>query len=209
MKTAIYMRVSTEDQSIELQERAISNFLRLKGISQSLIYKDEANTGGNTQRPDLKRLLEDCKQGKIELVVVWKLDRLSRSLNDLLDLLKLLNDNKVTFASVTEMIDLSNPFGIMTMQMLGVFAEFERNIIKSRTKAGMAVKKAQGVHCGRKSSITKEIVDKILIYRKEDGFSYNEICRATGLTMGKVVHILKKHNMRYIDELDKSTKALK
>ncbi len=186
------MRVSTEEQSIALQEDAIMRFLNYKGISNIQIYKDEGLSGKDTNRPALKKLLEDCKQGKVELLVVWKLDRLSRSIKDLLGLMETLKEDNVKFASVMEQIDLTNPYGEMSMQILAVFAQFERNIISARTKAGMAIiKKTTGKHMGRKSLISQTIRDQVITLRKS-GASYNQIARALSINRSLVVRIVYK-----------------
>jgi DNA invertase Pin-like site-specific DNA recombinase len=207
VKTAIYMRISTEEQSIEAQMRAITSFLQYKGISQYQIYKDEGFSGKNSDRPALKQLLNEAKQGTIDLIVVWKLDRLSRSLSDLIALLKRLNEHNVKFASVTEQIDMSTPHGVMMMQMIGVFAEFERNMIIARTKAALAVKKANGVHCGRPNSVassTRDLVIELYNY----GATKSQIIHSTRLPVNKIDYILRVYRSSTAYEVTKDIKDI-
>lgn len=198
MITAIYMRVSTDLQSIKLQEDAISSYLQYRGLTNTQKYVDEDKSGKNTDREALNKLLEDCKQGKIERLVVWKTDRLSRSLEDLLSLIKRLNEYNVEFVSVTENIDLGNPFGKACMQILGVFSEFERSMISVRTKAGMAsIKASTGKHMGRKSSLRPEVRQHVLTMRAE-GKTFKEIEKETTLSYQTVRRIVIKNQLNAI-----------
>jgi DNA invertase Pin-like site-specific DNA recombinase len=207
LKTAIYMRVSTEEQSISLQSKAITSFLQYKGISDYQVYTDEGFSGKNSERPALKRLLDEAKQGKIDLIVVWKLDRLSRSLSDLISLLKSLNEHGVKFASVTEQIDMSTPHGVMMMQMIGVFAEFERNMIISRTKAALAVKKASGVHCGRPNSVDSLTRQRVIdLYRS--GAPKKAIMTETGLSINKIDYIVRVSKILTVQQVTSDSNTL-
>ena len=109
--TAIYVRVSTEDQSVNAQLQAISTFLASKTTSPTQIYQDQGYSGKNDKRPAFKMLLDDIKAGKVSTLIVYKLDRLSRSLTDLLGLLKTLQAYSTTFISISESIDLSTASG--------------------------------------------------------------------------------------------------
>lgn len=148
MKTAIYVRVSTSDQSNSMQKREIAAYLKNKGITGFDTYEDTM-TGITFNRPALKELLKACNAGQVETLVVYKLDRLGRSLSQLIEVLEELKNNKVTFISVKDNIDLSTPVGVLLMHLMGAFAQFERDIIVERTKSGMANAKAKGVSIGR------------------------------------------------------------
>lgn len=193
MITAIYMRVSTEKQHVDLQMQAISSFLQYKGITEYIKYVDEDKSGKNTNRPELKKLLDDCKQGKVSSLIVYKLDRLSRSLQDLLELLGFLNEHNVTFVSVTENLDFTNPFGKACMQMLGVFSEFEREIIRARTKAGMQAIKVNHPDkpMGRQTYIRPSIQYQVVTMRKS-GSTYPQIIEKTGVSLKQARNIVKK-----------------
>ena len=157
-----YARVSkSEDQDAAPQIRA------LKEAGCAKLF-EEAASGGRWDRPELHRLLDQLRSG--DTLVVWKLDRLSRSLKDLLTILERVDAAGGKFRSLTEAIDTSGPAGRMLMQMLGAFAEFEREMIRERTRAGLREARAKGRVPGRKPKITaeqqKEIVDAVSSGRK-------------------------------------------
>src|SRR3954469_114701 len=131
-----YARVSkVEGQDASLQVAA----LRTAGCERLF---QEAGSGGRWDRPELHRLLDQLRPG--DVVVVWKLDRLSRSLKELMLSLERIEQAGVGFRSLTEAVDTTGPAGRMMMQMLGAFAEFERAMIRERTRAGLAAARAQG-----------------------------------------------------------------
>src|SRR5215510_710860 len=136
-----YCRVSTDDQNPDLQLAA----LKRAGCKQ--IFTDKA-TGAHIKRPELAKCLKALKVG--DVLVVWKLDRLGRSLHDLIGLLDDLKTRGVAFKSLTESIDTATPTGRAMWQMVGILAELERSLIQERTKAGRAAAKARGVKMGRK-----------------------------------------------------------
>ena len=131
-----YARVSKgETQDTRLQEAA----LRTAGVER--LFTEQAS-GGRWERPQLQRLLDQLRPA--DVVVVWKLDRLSRSLKDLLHIMERIAQAEAGFRSLTEAIDTTTPAGRMLMQMVGSFAEFERAMIRERTQAGLAIARAEG-----------------------------------------------------------------
>lgn len=143
-----YARVSKgEDQSTAVQRR----LLREAGAER--VY-EEAASGGRWDRPELTRLLDQLRSG--DVVIVWKLDRLSRSLKDLLHLLERIETTGAGFRSLTESIDTTTPAGRMLMQMLGSFAEYERAMVKERTAAGLAAARAEGRVGGRRPKLSAQ-----------------------------------------------------
>jgi DNA invertase Pin-like site-specific DNA recombinase len=128
----------------------------------------EAGSGGRWDRPELHQLLDQLRSG--DTLVVWKLDRLFRSFKDLLIILERINIAGAQFRSLTEAIDTSGPVGRMVMQMLGSYAEFEREMIRERTRAGLREARANGRVPGRRPKITaeqqKELVEAVLSGRK-------------------------------------------
>jgi DNA invertase Pin-like site-specific DNA recombinase len=141
-----YARVSkSETQDTTAQVDA----LRVAGCER--IFQ-EAASGGRWDRPELLRMVEHLRAG--DVVVVWKLDRLSRSLKDLLNILDRVERAGATFRSLTEAVDTSGPSGRMMMQMLGSFAEFERAIVKERTNEGLKAARARGNAGGRKPKLS-------------------------------------------------------
>lgn len=157
-----YARVSKSgDQQTAPQIRA------LKEAGCKKIFEESAS-GGRWDRPELHRLLGQLREG--DTLVVWKLDRLSRSLKDLLMILDQVEAVGAKFCSLTEAVDTSGPAGRMVMQMLGAFAEFEREMIRERTKAGLTEARAKGRMPGRKPRLTttqqEEVVDAVTSGRK-------------------------------------------
>jgi len=191
MKTAIYMRVSTQKQNVDSQEHAISLFLKSKSFSNVEFYVDKGESGKKASRPELNRLLNDIKGGKVETLIVYKLDRLFRSLTDLLISLRMFQEHKIVFISIQEQIDLSTPTGVLFMQMLGAFGEFERTIIVERVKAGLENAKAKGKKLGKPSRIPLE-VQKQAFTLKESGKSYSEVSFITGLKIPAIQRIMKR-----------------
>lgn len=142
-----YARVSTAEQDTFAQEEA------LKAAGCEKIFHETAS-GGKWDRPELHRLLDQLRAG--DILVVWKLDRLSRSLRDLLTIIDHLSKEDCGFVSLTEAVDTTTAAGRMLLQIIGSFGEFERNIIRERTTAGLARAKAQGKHLGRRSKLSPE-----------------------------------------------------
>jgi DNA invertase Pin-like site-specific DNA recombinase len=140
-----YARVSKDDQDTATQVAA------LKAAGCEKIYREKAS-GGRWDRPELHRLIEQLRKG--DVLVVWKLDRLSRSLRDVLILMERLGQTKAGFKSLTEAIDTTTPAGRMMMQMVGVFAEFERAMLKERTKAGLETARQEGRIGGRRAKLS-------------------------------------------------------
>ena len=142
MKTAIYIRVSTEDQaregySLEVQRECLEAFAKKEGHQIYKIYSDDGISGYSAERPALKELLDDAKAKKFEMVLVYKIDRFSRNLRDLLNLVDGLSSCGVGFKSATELFDTTTSSGKLMFQQLGSFAEFERNRIAERVFPGM------------------------------------------------------------------------
>ena len=142
-----YARISTVDQSLNLQIDA------LKAAGCDLIYLDEGISGAKTKRPGLTKAIKGLKRD--DTLVVWRLDRLGRSMKHLIELTSLLETKGVGFQSLSDAIDTSTPGGKLYFHLMGAFAEFERNLISERTKAGMAAAKARGVKMGRPRKATE------------------------------------------------------
>lgn len=140
-----YARVSTNEQDTAAQVNA------LEAVKCERIYREKAS-GGRWDRPELHRLLDQLRKG--DVLVVWKLDRLSRSLRDVLTIMERLTEAKAGFRSLTEAIDTTTPGGRMMMQMVGAFAEFERAMLKERTKAGLEAARQEGRIGGRRPKLS-------------------------------------------------------
>src|SRR3954462_10595450 len=180
-----YARVSKGDeQNNTLQAKA----LRAAGCRRLF---EEAASGGRWDRPELHRLLDQLREG--DMVVVWKLDRLSRSLKDVLHIMERIAQAGAGFLSITEDIDTTTPAGRMMMQMVGAFAEFERAMIRERTSAGLAAARAEGRVGGRRKKLesTKrnEIAESVVSGRKSGA----EMARLYNVSQPTVSRIVAEH----------------
>lgn len=142
-----YARVSTQDQNLDLQLNALADF----GCEK--VFKEKVS-GKNKERPELNNLLGQLRAG--DSVVVWKLDRLGRSIQDLIYLVELFKSNEVNFVSITDSIDTSTAMGRFTFNIFASLAQFEREIIRERTNAGLSAARAKGRKGGRPSGLSKE-----------------------------------------------------
>ena len=140
-----YARVSTQDQDTQAQIAALA------AAGCERVFQETAG-GGRWDRPELQRLLEQLRPS--DVLVVWKLDRLSRSLKDLLLILDKIDKADAAFQSLTEAIDTATPAGRMMMQIVGAFAEFERVMLRERTKTGLDAARSEGRIGGRRSKLT-------------------------------------------------------
>lgn len=167
MKLALYARVSkpqrgqlsdaqAKEQNPEVQLRELREWAGRSKHPVMIEYVDRLS-GKNTRRPELQKLMRDAIKGlrDIEAVVVWRLDRFGRSVRDLHNLIAELNEAGIAFICLKDGFDLTTPGGRAMFGMLAVFAEFERNVIAERTKAGLALAKAEGRLPGRKIDARK------------------------------------------------------
>jgi DNA invertase Pin-like site-specific DNA recombinase len=143
-----YARVSTEEQNLSLQKQA------LRAAGCKVIIEDQGVSGAATVRPGLTDVLTRLKKG--DVLVVWRLDRLGRSLAHLIEIIDGLGKAGVGFASLTESIDTTTAGGRLVFHMMGALAEFERGLIAERTRAGMKAAKRRGKHVGRPSKLTRQ-----------------------------------------------------
>jgi DNA invertase Pin-like site-specific DNA recombinase len=144
-RVAIYARVSTNEQDTELQERELREYVESRGWTYE-VYRDKGQSGARTDRPELVRLLADLGKRKLDIVVVWALDRLARSLRQLLEIAEQCQSLGVDLVSLRQNIDTTLPAGRLTFQILGAVAEFEREMLRERVKAGMAQARRIGKH---------------------------------------------------------------
>jgi DNA invertase Pin-like site-specific DNA recombinase len=180
-----YARVSKgDDQSNAAQASALT------AAGCERIFEETAS-GGRWDRPVLHDMLRQLRRG--DVVVVWKLDRLSRSLKDLLHLMERIEEVGAGFRSLTESIDTTTPAGRMMMQMVGSFAEFERAMIRERTSAGLAQARAEGRIGGRRKKLDPkkraEIAESVLSGRK----SAAEMARLYDISQPTVSRIVAAH----------------
>ena len=154
---------------------------------------EEVASGSRWDRPELHRMLDHLREG--DTVVVWKLDRLSRSLKDVLHIMERIAQAGAGFLSTTENINTTNPAGRMMMQMIGSFAEFERAMIRERTSAGIAAARAEGRVGGRRKKLDaakrREIAESVII----GGKSGAEMVRLYNISQPTVSRIVTQHRV--------------
>ena len=151
MTVALYARVSTAEQSVETQLRALYAYVEARGWKIFREYTDVGYTGASAARPDLDALMRDAAACRFKVVLVWKFDRLFRSVAHMVEALQHFHALGIDFISLTESIDTTTPAGKMVFTMLAAVAEFERDLIRERTQAGMARARAAGRRIGRPS----------------------------------------------------------
>jgi putative DNA-invertase from lambdoid prophage Rac len=190
MKVALYARVSTHDQqTLPMQLKAMREYAKKRGwkVTQEI---QEIGSGAKT-RPKREELLKDARRRQVDAIIVWRLDRWGRSVSDLIGTIRELTDTGVGFVSLTEALDLTTPAGKALTGMLAVFAEFERDILRERVKAGIAHAREQGKAHGRPAtaSLKNEEIRKL----KKKGLNNSEIARKLKIGRTSVIRGLSKH----------------
>lgn len=153
MECYAYLRVSTQDQELANQRQAIKAYAEATPDHSVSEWYGDVETGKSRSRKRLNDMLQDIREGssaeRPDAIIVYKLDRMGRSLKHLLDIIQELENKDIDFISVTEGFDTSDPGGKLFFQIAGAFAEYESNLISERTKEGMKRAKKQGKHVGR------------------------------------------------------------
>jgi DNA invertase Pin-like site-specific DNA recombinase len=147
-RAAVYVRVSTNEQETEMQETELREYAENRTWS-STVYRDKGYSGAKNDRPALNALLADMRKRKFDVVVVWALDRLARSLKQLLSIAEECKALDVDLVSLKQNVDTTLPAGKLSFQILGAVAEFEREMLRERVRAGMAQAKRAGKRVGR------------------------------------------------------------
>ncbi len=168
-----YARVSTHEQNLDLQKDA------LKQAGCEKIYSDKIS-GSATDRPQLQRAFEHLREG--DTLVVWRLDRLGRSLRHLIELVGQLQEREVGFKSLQESMDTSSSSGKLIFHVFGALAEFERNLIGERTLAGLAAARARGRKGGRPKKLDEKKRKHAIELYNERKHSVSEICEIVGVS---------------------------
>jgi DNA invertase Pin-like site-specific DNA recombinase len=179
-----YIRVSTDDQNLNLQKDALLKF----GIDERNIFSDKTS-GSKDKRVGLDKAIEFLKDG--DTLVVWKLDRLGRSLAHLISIITSLKNRNISFISITEGMDTTTASGELFFHIFGALAQFERSLIQERVKAGLESAKQRGISGGRPRAIDDE---KISAIKKalDDGMSKAAICRTFGVKRSTLIDSLNR-----------------
>ena len=178
-RIAIYARVSTDRQSTESQLNALREYAGKRAWAISKEYIDEGYTGSNTKRPAFTAMMADAKKRKFDVLLVYKLDRLSRSLKDLIMTLDDLKSMGIDFISYDNGLDTTTPTGRLIFNVVGAVAEFEKDIIRERVRAGLENAKRKGKRLGR-PPVSSRLVDEAKKLRSE-GMSVRQIGKRLGI----------------------------
>jgi len=181
MRTAIYARVSTDDQTCEQQLTALRDYVSARGWKIQGEYVDQAISGVKQSRPAFDKLLATARARQIDAVIVWKLDRFGRSLSHLVSVTQELSSLGVRFIATTQGIDTDegNPTARLLLHLMASFAEFERELIRERTRAGVARARRQGKRIGRPRRVFRHDVARELAAQ---GKSQRAIALELGVT---------------------------
>ena len=183
MRVAIYARVSTRDQSCDLQVRDLRTYCIARKFTIFQEYVDEGESGAKNSRPELNELMADARKRKFDSVIVWRFDRFARSTKHLLMALEEFRSLGVEFISFQENIDTSSPLGQVMFTILGAIAQLERDLIRERVSAGIRHARA----CGKQLGRPRRIVDRDEIVRlKAEGASLRRIAEALKVSYGTI-----------------------
>lgn len=176
-----YARVSTDDQNLDLQRDA------LEQAGCEKIYTDQ-QSGASTERLGLAGVLETARRG--DTLVVWRLDRLGRSLKQLIHLVEKLDQRGIGLRSLQENIDTTTSGGRLVFHLFGALAEFERNVIRERTQAGLSAARARGRQGGRPKRLSPHKRELLLRLHRERRHSIAEICQIMGISKSTLYNYL-------------------
>lgn len=177
-RCAVYCRVSSDERlaqsfnSIDAQRESGLSFVmsqRTEGwIAVQDTYEDPGFSGGNMERPGLKRLLADIQAGKVDMIVVYKIDRLSRSLADFAKMVEVFDKHKVSFSSVTQQINSATSTGRLMLNMLLSFAQFEREVTSERIRDKIAASKRKGIWMGGPVPLGYRVENRLLLINPQE-----------------------------------------
>ncbi len=194
-RVAFYIRVSTDGQTTENQRLELEKVANMRGWEIVTIFDDNGVSGakGREGRKQFDQLIKDATRGKFDIVAAWSVDRLGRSLQDLVGFLSELHGVGCDLYLHQQGIDTTTPAGKAMFQMCGVFAEFERSMIQERVKAGLERAKANGTKSGR--PIGRPVVPartrQVVLDGNAAGLSLRKIAASAGVSVGTVHNILK------------------
>jgi len=190
-KVALYVRVSTDEQTVENQLQELQDVASRHGWDVVKIFKDEGVSGakGRDKRPGFDALCKAVARKEFDMVAAWAVDRLGRSLQDLIGFMSELQAKGIDLYLHQQGVDTSTPGGKAMFQMMGVFAEFERAMIQERVKAGLKRAKAQGKQLGRPR--VDDAVEAAVLVARQEGKGFIKIANEVGIGVGTVMRIVK------------------
>jgi DNA invertase Pin-like site-specific DNA recombinase len=193
MRIGIYARVSTKDQSCELQVRDLRAYCTARGFELIREYVDVGQSGAKDSRPELNKLMDDARKRQFDAIVVWRFDRFARSTKHLLTALEEFRSLGIQFISYQENIDTSSALGHALFTIVSAVAQLERDLIRERVSAGIRNERANGKKLGRpKSGVDRERILEL----KEQGQSLRQIAENLGVGYGTVrARLLTSHKL--------------
>ncbi len=187
-KIAIYARVSTKDQSVDMQLNDLERYSKERGLNVFKVYKDNGVSGTKETRPALSKLMNDAKKRRFDIVLVWRFDRFARSTKHLVTALYEFRNLGIDFISYQENIDTSSPLGEAIFTIISAMSKLERDIIAERVKGGLRKARANGKQLGRPKSEVD--IDKLAEFRKQN-MSIRKIASEMKLSKGTIEKALK------------------
>ena len=186
-RTAIYARVSTNEQRTDSQVHELKQYAAQRGWAVHKVYTDEGISGATDCRPALDQLLADAQKRKFDIVLVWRFDRFARSVNKLVSALALFKALQIDFCSRCEAVDTSLPMGQLVFHVFAAIAQFERELVRARTVAGVQAARRRGKKLRRPAvAVSAEQVVRIRRERSEKSLSIRKLARKYGLSSSRV-----------------------
>jgi len=195
-RAAIYVRCSTAEQETDMQETELLEYCEKRGWS-CVVYRDKGQSGAKNERPALNAMLNDLRRRKCDVVVIWALDRLARSLKQLLGIAEECRLLGVDLVSLKQSVDTTGPAGRLVFQILGAMGEFERELLRERVKSGMAHARRNGKHIGRppRRTFIPADIERIRGLQSE-GMSVRKLAKDFGTSQWMVSRLIKKSPAR-------------
>jgi len=202
LRVALYARCSTHDkgQDPELQLAPLREYCERRGIIITGEYVDNGVSGTKDRRPQLDRLMSAARKRQVDIILVWKLDRFGRSLKQLVTALDELSGLGIGFISYQDNLDLTTAQGRLMFHIIGAMAEFERELIRERVKAGLDNARRKGKRLGRKPVPPVDMAKIINLHREDPELSVRRIAGSLGMTSSTVFKTLSKYRTGMLDE---------
>ncbi len=202
VRAALYARCSTHDkgQDPELQLAPLREYCQKRGFTIAGEYIDNGVSGMKDRRPQLDRVMDAARKRQVDLILVWKLDRYGRSLKQLVTALDELSGLGIGFISYQDNLDLTTPQGRLMFHIIGAMAEFERELIRERVKAGLENAKRKGKRLGRKPVTPVEMAKVIELHQKDPALSIRGLAGALGMKKSTVQKTLVDFRSGLLDE---------
>jgi len=179
MRVVTYTRVSTLDQDCENQAHELREYCARRDWTITAEFSDSGFSGARDSRPALDKMIRAARRREFDVILIWKLDRLARSLKNLVNLLAEFESLNVALVSLTDSLDLSTPQGRLMFQIIGAMSEFERSLIRERIMAGLRLAKLRGAKFGR-PRITVDVAQIQAL--RDSGASWRKVAAETGLS---------------------------